>query len=899
MRTPKAAIWLLAVSVTVPLSATEPTVEYATQIKPLFEHHCVACHGALRTQGGLRLDASQFLVEGGDSGFTIVPNEPESSTLIAALKGEDGVPRMPQDGPPLPDAKIALIERWIAEGANAPSEEPVEGDPAAHWSFRPVQRPMVPAVAGDVRNPIDAFVLQKRKGIAQARSASEGPTTLDAVGEAPKHVLLRRVYLDLIGLPPTPEELRAFLADESPDAYEKVVDRLLADPRHGERWGRHWMDVWRYSDWYGYKAELRNSQKHIWRWRDWIVESLNEGKPYDRMVALMLAADEIAPTDSDSLRATGFLARNYYKFNRDVWLDRTVEHTGKAFLGLTFNCAKCHDHMFDPITQRDYYAMRAFFEPHQVRVDPIDGVLDENTDGLPRVYDDAANTPTYLYTRGNDKMPDKENPLAATLPGFFVAESPAPKPVSLPPTAFYPGMRPGVRATLLKQAQAALEASQKSVDTLLAQVSTTTTDSEKEAATPLTIAEAKLTAARLHLEALTARIAADDTKYGPQADDAESLAVTAATAERTASLAAATADALAAELAFKEAESKPEAERAKAVETAKKSLDAARKVVETATAESKKSDGKYSALTPVYPATSTGRRTMLANWITHPANPLTARVAVNHVWMRHFGEPLVESVFDFGMNGTSPTHAELLDWLADEFVDSGWNLKRLHRLMVTSATYRLDSFAPAGHPSLAADPDNRLLWRMNARRAEGEVIRDSQLALSGQLNATVGGPELPETADQTTTRRSLYYRHAPEKHALFLKTFDGANPVECYRRAETVVPQQALAEMNSRLSREQSRLVAARLSAQDTESLETLIGLAFEKVLCRPPTSEERAACVAFVAEQEQRLSAPATLLKIEAGPDVSVPAPTAPRERAVADLIHVLMNHHDFVTIR
>src|SRR5690606_27292428 len=161
---------------------------------------------------------------------------------------------------------------------------------------------------------------------------------------------LRRVYLDLIGLPPSPDELEAFLADDSTDAYAKVVERLLADPRHGERWGRHWMDVWRYSDWYGYQAELRNSQRHIWRWRDWIVESLNNDVPYDRMLTLMLAADEVAPTDPEALRATGFLARNYYKFNRDVWLDRTVEHTGKAFLGLTFNCAKCHDHMFDPIT---------------------------------------------------------------------------------------------------------------------------------------------------------------------------------------------------------------------------------------------------------------------------------------------------------------------------------------------------------------------------------------------------------------------------------------------------------------------------------------------------------------------------------------------------------------------
>lgn len=928
MRTPIAGLWLLVVGAVVPTTAAEPAVDYATQIKPIFERHCIGCHGALRSQGGLRLDASQFLAEGGDSGFTIVAGEPESSTLVAALKGEDGVPRMPKDGPPLEATSITLIERWIAAGAEAPAEEPIEGDPEAHWSFRPVRRPIVPEASGDLRNPIDAFIVQRRvagpEGVAHgpengevtsgSRSSDLGPAThfWDTVGEAPKHVLLRRVYLDLIGLPPTPDELAAFLADESPDAYEQVVDRLLADPRHGERWGRHWMDVWRYSDWYGYRTELRNSQRHIWRWRDWIVESLNAGMPYDRMIVLMLAADEVAPTDADSLRATGFLARNYYKFNRDVWLDRTVEHTGKAFLGLTFNCAKCHDHLFDPITQRDYYALRAFFEPYRVRVDPVDGILDEAKDGLPRVYDDNANTPTYLYVRGNDKMPDKENPLSPALPGFFVAETPTPEPVSLPPAAFYAGMRPEVRAALKQQAESERDASQKSVESLLAQVSTETSTtsgmSESEPSdappdappTPLEVAEAKYEAAQRRLDALLARIAADDAKYAaPSRNDAETLAVAAANAERTASLATARATLLAAQASLGDAQSQPDEKRAKAVAAAKKSLDSARKALETAKTEAEKTGGDYSPLTPVYPSVSTGRRTQLANWIVNPDNPLTARVAVNHLWLRHFGQPLVESVFDFGGNGTKPTHSDLLDWLAAEFVASGWDFKHLHRLMVTSATYRLDSNAPEEHPALAADPDNRLLWHMNARRAEGEVIRDSLLAVSGRLNPTLGGPELAETAGQTTFRRSLYYRHAPEKHALFLQTFDGANPNECYRRAETVVPQQALAEMNSRLSREQSRHVAASLAAEATDSVESLIEVAFLTILCRRPTSEEQAACITFLAEQEARLSDASALTPIDTGPEIGVPAAESPRERALASLVHVLMNHHDFVMIR
>jgi mono/diheme cytochrome c family protein len=892
MRAP--SVTLFGVLVAASAAAGEAPVDYATQVKPLFERHCVTCHGPLRKQGGLRLDAAQFVREGGDSGFTVVAREPASSMLVAALKGEDGVTRMPKDAPPLPAEEIALLERWIAEGANAPDNEPVEGDPAAHWAFQPVTRSAVPVVAGDVKNPIDAFVAARR-----------GAGGIESVAGAPKHVLLRRVYLDLVGMPPGPEELRALLADDSPDAYERLVDRLLADPRHGERWGRHWMDVWRYSDWYGYGNELRNSQKHVWRWRDWIVESINEGKPYDRMVAEMLAADEIAPTDDDALRATGFLARHYYKFNRDVWLDRVVEHTGKAFLGMTFNCARCHDHMFDPVTQREYYSLRSFFEPYKVRIGPIGGVLDENADGLTRAYDAEPETPTYLFVRGNDKQPDKENPVSPVLPAFFVSETAKPEALPLPASAYYPGLRPEVRGTLRKKLDNEVAAADEAVRKTVIEGAVASIGSivPIEAPSPVpsarAVVEAKLNAARLRRAALEARIAADDGRYaGPVAAQAETLAVAAARSERDAALATADAEDAAARRSLEAARRKPEAERAKAVEAAQKGLDAARKAVESAKAEAAKTDGSYSPLTAVHPATSTGRRTVLVNWITDPANPLAARVAVNHVWMRHFGRPLVATVFDFGMHGAEPTHPELLDWLAAEFVASGWDMKHLHRLIVMSATYRLDSVASKDHPSLAADPDNRLLWRMNPRRAEGEVVRDSLLATSGRLVERLGGAELDSDADQTTTRRSLYYRHAPEKYAVFLQTFDGANAEECYRRAETIVPQQALAQMNSRLSREQSRVIAKDLFSEG-ESPDGLIAQAFERVLCREATSEERAASASFLAEQESRLATAASLSAVESGPEVGVPAPESPRLRAYAGLVHVLLNHHDFVTIR
>src|SRR5262249_23145443 len=264
--------------------------------------------------------------------------------------------------------------------------------------FEKVRRPPLPQVrnAAWERNPIDAFL-----------AAEHERHGLEPRPEASKPVLLRRVYLDLIGLPPTTAELHAFLDDRSPDAYEKVVDRLLARPRSGERWGRHWMDVWRYSDWAGYGAEVRDSQKHIWRWRDWVIESLNADKGYDRMVQEMLAADELAPGDADAARATGFLVRNWYLFNRNVWLDRAGEHTGRACLGVTLNCARCHDHFFDPFTQKEYTAFRAVFEPHDVRTDRVPGVVDVNRDGLVRVYDKNPDAPTYLFLRGDEANPDK------------------------------------------------------------------------------------------------------------------------------------------------------------------------------------------------------------------------------------------------------------------------------------------------------------------------------------------------------------------------------------------------------------------------------------------------------------------------------------------------------------
>ncbi|MEX0978180.1 MAG: DUF1549 domain-containing protein, partial [Pirellulales bacterium] len=302
-----AGVSLLVITILAPASLAAE-VDYQRDVKPILKQHCYSCQGPLRQKSGLRLDHLSFIRQGGDRGAAIAATSGESQ-LVSAVRGTLDVERMPLEAKPLADEEIATLAAWIDAGAKAP-DEPIPDDPRKHWSFQKPLRPPLPEVASGPQSthPIDRFLA--------AQHARHG---LTAAPPAEKNVLLRRVYLDLVGLPPTPDELRAFLADTSADAYEKVVDRLLASPDYGQRWGRHWMDVWRYSDWDGYGKEVRESQPHIWRWRDWIIESLNADRPYDQMIVEMLAADEVAPTDTAAARATGFLVRNWYKFNRNVW----------------------------------------------------------------------------------------------------------------------------------------------------------------------------------------------------------------------------------------------------------------------------------------------------------------------------------------------------------------------------------------------------------------------------------------------------------------------------------------------------------------------------------------------------------------------------------------------------
>ncbi len=1067
-------------------------VDYVRAVKPILTARCYACHGALQQKAGLRLDTVALLKKGGDSGPAIVPGQAARSRLLDHLTASNGARRMPpaSEGEGLSSAQVELIRAWIDQGAAGPADEKPEADPRDHWAFRPPVRPALPRVNHPawVRNPIDLFI-----------AAGHDRHGLKPVGEADRRLLLRRAYLDLVGLPPTRAEQEAFLADRSPDAYEKVVERLLASKLYGERWGRHWMDVWRYSDWWGLGAEVRNSQKHIWHWRDWIIESLNGDKGYDQMLREMLAADELYPTDEDRLRATGYLARSYFKFNRNTWLEEVVEHTSKAFLGLTMNCARCHDHKYDPFVQQDYYRFRAFFEPYQVRTDLTGHETDFEKDGIPRVFDCNLTAPTYLFVRGDERQPRRNRPIPPGLPLLLLRGKLDIQPVALPPEAHTPGLRPAVLEAHLRQAQrriAAARAALEQARAALASVEKTRADKAAPAAEPIKflvrddfsrarpewwkmkagrwlyqgkkllqqqdgtanravlrlepavpadfqarvrftptggqmwksvgltfdvagthqvivylsayaggpklqisyrrggmdvyppeaaqprpvklgetqdllvrvrgslvnvsvngthalayrlpvprqagavelitfdaraeftafelaalpagvklqapgaapasaprtaeqarlavhVAEKALAVALLEPDVARARAAADRARYSrPPAANAKELARAAALAERREAAARAEEAVARLELEAALAPDRTRAPLAGKLAAARTALATARKAL-AAPGESYTSlrgslktlennlESEASRSKP-FPTTSTGRRSALARWLTAADNPLTARVAVNHVWLRHFGKPLVPTVFDFGRKGLPPTHPELLDWLACEFRESGWSMKHLHRLIVTSAAYRMSTSSLGAEASRKSDGENLWYWRMNPVRMEAQVIRDSLLHLAGELDLTTGGPPLP--AGSEAPRRSLYFVHSHNDHNRFLAMFDDASVLECYRRAESIIPQQALTLQNSRLALGAAEKIAARLAGTPGGSDAAFVRSAFELVLGCSPTKAEQGECELALKELH-------ALAVREKRPD--------PRGRARTTLVHALLNHNDFVTVR
>lgn len=982
---------------------------FTSTIKPLLEQKCVSCHhpGAGKASG-FDLTSREKLLEGGDHGPVVVLDNVESSALVQRLRHTGKGAGMPFNQPQLPAESINKVVTWLRAGAHYDSPAvAAQGEiKSDHWAFRKPAKVPLPQLTGSLsgrsKNPVDILLAAKW----QEKGLQPSP-------EADRRVLLRRVYIDVTGLPPTPEQVDAFLKDRSPDAYERVVDSLLASPRYGERWGRHWMDIWRYSDWYGRRGldDQRNSARHIWHWRDWIIESLNSDKGYDQMVREMVAGDEIAPDNPDVLRATGFLARNYYRFNRNVWLQDTVEHIGFGVLGLTLKCARCHDHKYDPITQEEYYRLRAFFEPYDVRTDRIPGRQDPHDDGIARVYDSTPHEggiepyfppifkDTFRFIRGDETNPDK-TPLTPGTPAVLGSWNLRIEPVTFTPEEHIPDLRDFVGTDMLakarqdiKDAEMSIQSSTRTLERVRQEAAldkkepvpetakkpavkfadikqilsvkcsqchggTTQATSRsgliltsqsgalqggykygpaiipgrsaessliryisgdltprmpveggpvspaeaarlaqwidgivEEPAVTLHRAEERLALAKLHLEsaklylpALEARLAADREKYlyPENKEKIETLSDAAQKAEQKYAVAFASEETV-------EAQQLLGSDKAGAAKT---KLEAAAKVIG-------QSSVTYSSVVEVYPETSSGRRRALAEWLVSMENPLPARVAVNDIWLRHFGKPIVATVTNFGRNGAKPSDQTLLDWLAVDFMENGWSMKRLHRMILTSKAYRMASSGGVlSEANRKIDPENRFFWHQNPRRMEAETIRDSVLYQAGLLDLTMGGPDIDENQAFDSRRRSLYLRQTPDSQAEFLRLYDQPMPNDCYVRPQSIIPQQALASANSTFFQEASRLLAKSLNKRHAAD-DDFIRAAFDTILGVPPAAQELAESRKFLASQSALLAQPERLTRYSEVTESRVPPATAAGQRAREDLIHALLNHNEFITVR
>ncbi|MBA4064286.1 MAG: hypothetical protein C0501_11355 [Isosphaera sp.] len=711
--------------------ATVAKVDFDTDVRPVLAAHCFKCHGPDKQKGGLRLDTRADALEGGNGGKVIVVGKSADSRLVHAVAGTDPDAKMPPDGAAaLTAAQVGVLRAWIDQGAKWGDQAgPAAGVGAksSHWAFQPITRPAVPAPGG---HPVDAFVL--------ARLKKDGLTPSPVADRA---TLLRRVSLDLTGLPPTPAELDAFLKDTSADAYEKAVDRLLASPHYGERWGRHWLDSARYADSDGYEKDT--GRPFAWRYRDWVIKALNADLPFDRFTVEQLAGDLLPGATAEQKIATGFHRNtltnkeggvDQEEFRIAAVVDR-VGTTGKVWLGLTVGCAQCHDHKYDPVSQREFYQLFAFFNS------------------------------------------DREADIDAPLPGDDER---------------------------LKKEQAAFAAERAKLEAAVAEA--------KEKQLPA----AELKKREQALAALP--------KRAPAASKAMTLAL---------------------------GPTRPTHVLLRG--------DFLRKGVEV-------KPGTLGVLPK--PAGPPATRLDLANWLVSADNPLTARVTVNWVWAKFFGRGLVATPEDFGTQGEKPSHPELLDYLASEFVQPTWragSLRALHRLIVTSATYRQSS---AVRPeTLRRDPSNVLLARQARPRLEAEIVRDNALAASGLLNPTVGGPSIRppqppgiseltyanaarwvETTGPDRYKRGLYIWFQRTSPYPMLMTFDTPDSNVCVvRRERSNTPLQALTLLNDAVFVESAQALAKRVLTEKPDGTAAdRAGYLLKLCLCREPAAAEVARLVAL-----------------------------------------------------
>jgi mono/diheme cytochrome c family protein len=768
-------VWDVQVFAAAPVTPAQ-TEFFENKVRPVLSQNCYRCHSAesAKLKGGLLLDTRDGALKGGDNGPAIVPGDLEKSLLIKAVRSTDPELQMPPKGEKLSDQQVADLVAWVKMGA----PDPRAGKPAIaakktggkdHWSFQPVTKPSVPSVqaADRVANPIDAFVIAKleEKGMKLSLPAD-------------KRTLIRRAYFDLIGLPPTPEEVQAFLDDSSPNAFERVVDHLLAMAQYGERWGRHWLDVARYSDTKGEVKRLRDTPLYpfAWTYRDYVIKAFNDDKPYDRFILEQIAADKLPLAKNDpTLAAMGFLTlgERFQNNENDIINDR-IDVVTKGFLGLSVSCARCHDHMFDPIPTKDYYSLRGIFASSY------------EPKNLPLIGPDPTRDPEYA--------------------GYYL-------------------QRTNLQAQL---------------DDIIGRFRRGNQQTRRDLLRERIETQNKIDALELTHAGAPARANVLFDSSSPK-DSAVFI--------------------------------RGEAEN--------KGPVAPRQFLECISGPNRK------------PFTIGSGRIELANAIASKSNPLTARVMVNRIWQHHFGEGIVSTSDDFGAMGSPPTHPELLDWLASEFIEpaaavealkgvragSGstvqrfngstpypWSIKHLHRVILLSSTYHQSSDNNARFAQI--DPFNHLLWRQNVRRLEFEPLRDSLLAIGGKLDTNLYGKPVPlaqakgrnfraalllEPSHRPvdvgyTTRRTVYgYVDRSDLPEVF-NHFDFANPdMENGKRHQTTVPQQALFLMNSPLVVEQARNVVERPEIKSCSTDDEKIKRLYEIIYQRPPRREEIQLGLAFL----------------------------------------------------
>jgi len=889
-----------------PAIVNSAEIDFVRDVRPIFENHCYDCHGEDKQKSGLRLDVRILALKGGEfEGPNIISGKAEASNLIHFVRGDDKAMQMPPKGEPLSSSQIATLTQWISEGAVWPEgADLVEyEDPRDHWAFDPIRKPEPPPVETRSwpRGAIDQFILA---GL-EKKSLPPNP-------EAQKTTWLRRIYFDLIGLPPTPAQIDAFLADGSEEAHQIIVDELLASPRYGERWGQHWLDLVRYADTHGF--EVNTPRNHAWHYRDYVIDAFNRDTPYDQFIREQLVGDLLGKD-----AATGFLVSAAVllpgqigkddaskRLARQDELGEMIINVGEAFLGLSIGCARCHDHKFDPISAKDYYSMQAFFagvkygdrriESPEVeaakveaislknRVKAINGTL---ASIVPK-WKSGGERPAVNAAQNTDRF----SPVKAKRVRFTVKGTNNLEPCLDELEVFNVE---GVNVALAKNGAVPTASGSKNSPNRHELKLVNNGEYGNSSSWMSSETGRGWVALEWAKEELIERVDWGRDRQGKFNDRlALEYGIEVWTEKSGWILVSDSTDRKPFEAGKKAADfsakglSKLEAHKANALDREKKQLEARIKTLEETGFVYAGVFGEpeemfllrrgdpEQAMSEVEPATieflgektlsktanDQERRKTLADWVVSPKNPLTARVIVNRIWQWHFGIGLVDTPNDFGNLGVEPTHPELLDWLATEFVRSGWSVKHLHRLIVHSSTYRQSNQVRAD--GVEKDSDVRLLWRFPSRRLAAESIRDTMLAVSGRLNLETGGPGFNlfktrgglsgfppvESFEKEGLRRMIYaHKIRMERDAVF-GAFDCPDAGQSApRRLQSTTPVQALNLFNSLYTIEESAAFAERVTTEAGAKLDQQVRRVWDLAYGREPDAVELDDAVSVVSE--------------------------------------------------